>query len=161
MSCQLVECTADLDCKSFEACVNGECKDPCSYYNPCAVGATCRVASHEYTCTCPPGLQGDPRFSCAAPKDPLGCVVDKDCPDTHGCILSSLVTRYHSKISAVYVRFDDKDSGATCRDLCEEHKPCGPNAVCSVIDSKPRRSMSCACPPGFHGDAKIECRESE
>ncbi|KAG7155063.1 Neurogenic locus Notch protein-like 2, partial [Homarus americanus] len=159
VSCQLVECMADQDCKSFEACVNGECKDPCIYYNPCAKAATCQVANHKYECACPPGLHGDPRFSCEEPKDPSSCLVDQDCPPTHGCILKSLVTRYQSQISAVYIRLDDSDSGSTCRDLCQEHKPCGPNSICSVIDSKPLRSMSCACPSGYHGDAKVECRE--
>ncbi|MPC76474.1 hypothetical protein E2C01_070887 [Portunus trituberculatus] len=157
-SCQIVECVNNNDCRNFEACVNGECKDPCTYYNPCAKDASCRVVDHTYKCYCLPGLTGDPRFNCEEPKDPSSCIMDQDCISTHGCILDSLVTRYHNKVSAVYIRQDDTDSGASCRDLCREHKPCGPNAVCSVIDSTPRRSMSCTCPPGYHGDAKIECR---
>uniref|UniRef100_A0A0P4W4Y1 EGF-like domain-containing protein n=1 Tax=Scylla olivacea TaxID=85551 RepID=A0A0P4W4Y1_SCYOL len=160
-SCQIVECVNNNDCRNFEACVNGECKDPCTYYNPCAKDASCRVVDHMYKCYCLPGFTGDPRFSCEEPKDPSSCVVDQDCIPTHGCILDSLITRYHNKVSAVYIRQEDTDSSASCRDLCREHKPCGPNAVCSVIDSTPLRSMSCACPPGYHGDAKIECRSSE
>lgn len=159
--CLIVECIQEDNCRNFEACINGECKEPCAYYNPCAKDAFCRVIDHEPKCECLPGFTGDPRFSCEEPKDPSTCVVDQDCVPTHGCILDSLVTRYHNKVSAVYIRQDDTSSGASCRDLCQEHKPCGPNAVCSVIDSTPRRSMSCSCPPGYHGDAKIECRLSK
>ena len=161
VSCKVLECLVDSDCRSFEACVNEECKDPCSYYNPCAPNAVCKANDHTYECSCPSGFQGDPKQHCVLPKDPSGCLTDQDCPHTHGCILESLVTRYHSKVSAVYIRFDDSSSKSVCRDLCQEHEPCGPNAICSVIDSKPRKSMSCACPAGYHGDAKIECRESE
>lgn len=161
VSCVLVECTANQDCKSFEACVNGKCSNPCDYYNPCGEGATCRVTDHEFQCSCPAGLIGDPRFGCKKPSNRTQCVVDQDCPPTDGCILDALVTRYHSMVSAVYIRLSDSDSGATCRDLCETHQPCGPSAICSVIDSHPRRSMSCACPPGYHGDAKIECRSGK
>ncbi|KAK7075250.1 hypothetical protein SK128_022664 [Halocaridina rubra] len=158
ISCKVMECITDLDCRSFEACISGECQDPCIHLSPCASNAICKVNDHKHECTCPPGLFGNPHFSCIPPKDPIQCASDQDCPPTDGCILESLVTRYHNKVSAVYIRLDDSDSKSVCRDLCKEHKPCGINSICSVIDSKPRKSMSCACPNGYHGDAKIECR---
>lgn len=48
-----------------------------------------------------------------------------------------------------------------CRNPCVETKPCVPNAVCTVVDTLPLRTMSCQCPPGFVGDADVECKLGE
>ena len=160
--CEIIQCLKDNDCKSHEECIDGNCIDPCSYYSPCGENANCRVYNHTYQCSCSAGFEGNPKFSCQVPpKKKKGCLTDLDCPEGFGCIFDSAVTRYHNKVSAVYIRFEDASSGSTCRDLCKEHQPCGANAICSVIKSSPKRLMSCACPPGYHGDAKLECRKSE
>lgn len=41
-----------------------------------------------------------------------------------------------------------------CRNPCLENKACGANAQCRVIERKPH----CSCPPGFIGNALVECK---
>ena len=162
IECKTIECLTNNDCKTHQICYENRCINPCDQFTPCGEKAQCRVYNHTHACSCPSGLEGNPNFSCSLPpKKKTGCLTDLDCPEGFGCIFNSSVTRYHNKVSAVYIRFDDASSGSVCRDLCEEHKPCGANAICSVIKSLPKRLISCACPEGYHGDAKLECRESK
>lgn len=48
-------------------------------------------------------------------------------------------------------------SGA-CKNPCAETTPCGKLAQCSVVDTLPLRTMACLCPPGYVGDADVECK---
>ena len=159
--CSPVGCTSNNQCASFEACLNRACIDPCAGSDVCGVGAKCEVRDHEIACKCPRGTSGNPREFCEKVSNLTGCATDKDCPEGFGCIYEGSPIRYHSEVSAVYIRFDDASSGTICRDLCYEREPCGENAICTVLETEPRRTMSCSCPPGYHGDAKIECRKSE
>ena len=159
--CSPVGCTANDQCTSFEACINRACINPCNDNSICGSNAKCEAHDHTPICNCPRGMTGDPFKLCEKISNLTGCVFDKDCPNGFGCIFEGSPVRYHSKVSAVYIRFDDPSSGTICRDLCYEREPCGDNSICTVLETMPKRTMSCSCPPGYHGDAKIECRKSK
>src|SRR5699024_8069990 len=42
-----------------------------------------------------------------------------------------------------------------CKNPCRENRACGVNAQCRVIERKPH----CSCPPGFIGNALVECKK--
>lgn len=131
ISCERPECTRDDDCANHLACRNERCVDPCN----CARSATCLVRNHVPSCRCPPGYTGNPATSCEiVPLKDVGCRVDADCPSKHAC-------------------FD-----GDCKNPCYVTKPCGSNAVCSVVDSLPHRTMVCTCIEGYVGDAEKECK---
>lgn len=159
--CSPVGCTSNEQCSEKEACINRGCVNPCSDASLCGTNAKCEVEKHNPICSCPRGMTGDPFQSCEKIANLTGCGTDRDCPVGYACIYEGTPVKYHSKVSAVYIRFDDKSSGTICRDLCYEREPCADNAICTVLETEPRRTVSCACPPGYHGDAKIECRKSK
>jgi hypothetical protein len=132
ISCERPECTHNDDCPYFLACSNEKCVDPCQ----CAASAQCTVRNHVPSCQCPTGYTGNPQQSCTIipiQADPQ-CRQDADCPSKHAC-------------------FD-----GVCKNPCYETKPCTTNAICSVVDSLPLRTMVCTCIEGYVGDAEKECR---
>lgn len=76
----LVGCRADSECLSTEACINGQCKDPC-IFEVCGTNAECRVNIHQARCFCPERYEGDPYRACRLPE----CLVDEDCASTLAC----------------------------------------------------------------------------
>ncbi|KAJ8954750.1 hypothetical protein NQ318_011445, partial [Aromia moschata] len=58
---------------------------------------------------------------------------DHDCPSHHACI------------------------GGECVNPCKSTEPCGVNAECTVLDTEPVRTMICQCPPGYQGNAAVQC----
>uniref|UniRef100_A0A8D8TXE6 Neurogenic locus notch homolog protein 1 n=1 Tax=Cacopsylla melanoneura TaxID=428564 RepID=A0A8D8TXE6_9HEMI len=129
--CERPQCLSNDECPAHLACVNQRCADPCD----CAPGAQCQVMNHWPQCSCPPGYVGNPKVSCTlAPLPPSPqCTMDGDCGSRLACFSGS------------------------CRNPCEETKPCGPHATCSVVDSLPLRTMTCLCAPGYVGDADVAC----
>lgn len=67
---------------------------------------------------------------CAGRRD---CQSDSECPSRMACI------------------------NAKCVNPCEEAGPCGKGGVCNVLDTTPVRTMICECPPGYEGNAVVEC----
>ena len=60
-SYQLVAgCRSNSDCPSKEACINGQCANPCR----CGVGAICEIRDHNAVCKCPSGTTGNPLTGC-------------------------------------------------------------------------------------------------
>lgn len=60
----------------------------------------------------------DPAVSCTVIQyDPDECKSDADCISKHGCF------------------------NGVCKNLCQETNPCGKNAICSVKDTLPVRTM--------------------
>lgn len=57
-------CRRNEDCQFNEACVNRQCKDPCTYPDVCGINAKCLVNNHHPICTCPSSLTGDPNVQC-------------------------------------------------------------------------------------------------
>lgn len=132
ISCERPECTTNQDCPFHLACTNERCQDPCS----CAPEAQCRVDNHVATCKCLPGYIGDAYNRCQRVQieERPQCTVDADCPSKMACFNN------------------------LCKNPCIETRPCGSNAVCSVVDSLPLRTMVCTCEPGFVGNADIGCK---
>ncbi|KAG7155061.1 Neurogenic locus Notch protein-like 4, partial [Homarus americanus] len=124
-------CSSDIECQLREACLDGECRDPCTTVPPpCGVGARCRVINHRTICQCPDGYEGDPRDLCTPVSTPTpGCQYNQDCPSNKAC----------DRLSR------------NCIDPCED--ACAPTAICQAIDHRPY----CQCPPGYSGNANIEC----
>lgn len=56
------ECTVNSDCPSRLACINENCKDPCS--GSCGYNTECHVVSHSPMCTCKIGYIGNPFSEC-------------------------------------------------------------------------------------------------
>ena len=61
-------CKEDGDCPSKEACLVGECKNPCTEIKPCAENADCKVYDtlprRTMTCTCRLGYTGKGDVRC-------------------------------------------------------------------------------------------------
>lgn len=132
LSCERPECTRNDDCPYHLACSNERCTDPCN----CAQNAQCIVDNHVPSCRCPIGYTGNPSLSCEIVPiaQDKGCRMDADCPSKLACF------------------------SGDCKNPCYETKPCGANAICSVVDSLPLRTMVCTCEEGYIGDADKECR---
>lgn len=132
IECKRPECTRNTDCGFNLACQNEHCEDPCD----CGIGAQCRVDNHLAQCRCPPGYSGNPKIRCdIVPQLSSQCNVDADCSSKLACF------------------------NGECKNPCIVTKPCGQNAICSVVDTLPLRTMVCQCDPGFVGDADVGCRK--
>lgn len=59
------ECVLNSDCPKTKACVNNKCVDPCP--GVCGLNAECNVINHSPSCSCIPGLTGDPLTACHEP----------------------------------------------------------------------------------------------
>ena len=62
------ECLEDKDCPSKLACLDQECKNPCTAIQPCAPNAECIVHStlpkRTMSCVCLPGFTGKGDVHC-------------------------------------------------------------------------------------------------
>lgn len=67
----------------------------------------------------------------------MGCRSDDDCPSQESCI------------------------NRKCVNPCEEIRPCGLNAVCTVLDTHPVKTMTCDCLPDYRGNAVEHCEPSK
>jgi len=66
------ECQTDGDCASKLACIEHYCRNPCTYGQPCAPSAICKVhdtlPNRLMTCHCPLGTVGNARAECRPRK---------------------------------------------------------------------------------------------
>lgn len=111
------ECTRDQQCASNLACVDGQCRNPCTLARraPCPPQKTCEVLNHHAVCICTRDC--NPSLSI--------CLRDSGCPSHQAC------RNY---------RCEDPCESASCADapcFVEDHKPickfCPPGFV---TDSK-------------------------
>ena len=63
----VVGCSSNSECPEYAACLNGACRNPCAYDDPCAPNAFCKVIFHSAKCACPAGYIGDPQIECILP----------------------------------------------------------------------------------------------
>ncbi|CAG0880783.1 unnamed protein product [Cyprideis torosa] len=175
-------CQSDEECPSNQACINGECRDPCN----CGVGALCEVINHRPICRCPPGFEGNPNIRC----EESGCKSDADCPldktchqrqCVNPCILQNPCAinaecypenhRAQCRCPPGYegnplvqclpegcqgdheCPLDKACINRQCVNPCLYQNPCAPNAVCFVTNHRPQ----CRCPPGLTGDPRQYC----
>ena len=59
-----IGCSSDYECPPTKACENRACVNPCRIRSPCSPRATCIPSDHKATCTCPPGMTGNPTREC-------------------------------------------------------------------------------------------------
>ena len=135
ISCVTIGCLSNTECPPSHACVNGKCADPCTTSNPCDRSEICRVFNHRPTCACPSGHIGDVATGCIKINEK--CKYDSECPSQTACI------------------------GGECINPCVATEPCGINAQCTVLNTKPIRTMICECLPGYEGNAAVQCDLSE
>lgn len=64
--CVRIECLVNTDCPSNKACINTQCKDPCSIDHYCGERADCFTENHIAVCSCQPGSTGDPLLGCVS-----------------------------------------------------------------------------------------------
>lgn len=161
-------CNDDSQCSCGQICSVGKCRIKC---NPgaCPPGQLCKdgacVAGCRSNTDCPndnscingqclnPCLRdnacgkealcrvSDHRTLCLCPDgyrgeptekcSPFECQLDKDCEPNKRC------------------------RDGSCKNPCLEINTCGVNAQCRVVNRQPQ----CSCPPGFVGNALIECQQ--
>ncbi|XP_023246923.1 uncharacterized protein LOC111643392 [Copidosoma floridanum] len=125
----IIGCRKNSDCPSTEACINEKCKNPCLTENPCERNAECSVYNHVVECACPSGYIDTKISSCI----PVGCKSDDECPLQQACV------------------------NRKCVNPCNEIRPCGINAICTVLDTHPVKTMTCDCLPDYRGNAVEQC----
>ena len=59
-----IGCSSDMECPPSKACENRACVNPCRFDSPCSPRATCTPTDHKATCSCPPGMTGNPTREC-------------------------------------------------------------------------------------------------
>lgn len=149
-------CTLDTDCPSAQACISGQCKDPCWLRHHCGERALCHTMAHVPKCSCPECFVGQPEVACepdpacttgpsTEPSRVITCREDSDCDEQMAC---------------------DKAQGL-CHDPCSrEAAVCEAHKVCEVRKHKP----TCICKYGFIVNSvgeivcatgPIECRRDE
>ncbi len=119
-------CASNDDCTIDKACVNGQCRDPCSMRAACGENALCTVIHHRPSCKCPECFIGRAHVRCRPREECLKppprpreeeCNSDNDCAPTLAC-------RDHQ-----------------CADPCANHRCESPHQKCVVQSHKPK----CAC----------------
>uniref|UniRef100_A0A2S2QFK9 Neurogenic locus notch 2 n=1 Tax=Sipha flava TaxID=143950 RepID=A0A2S2QFK9_9HEMI len=182
-----VACTADTQCPSDRACLNGRCIDPCN----CGPNSECRVWDHKPVCSCLAGFDGSPEIDCSR----AGCRSESDCSGQHTCINricvavcaadgSSCGTSAecyginhqaicecppgmvgNPQIACVVAGcrsdtdcpIDKACINTKCIDPCTKNNPCIKPAECTVYNHR----TDCACPPGYIGSVETSCKKIE
>ncbi|KAJ8890118.1 hypothetical protein PR048_009625 [Dryococelus australis] len=164
------ECTLNSDCPQDKACLDRQCKNPCSAGSLCGLRAKCLVREHTATCVCPPGHFGDAFVQCVprpvpSPSNVSNPCVPSPCKPGAQCIV-------HEGTVAMCLGCGYSTIGASCRPECLTHSDCsfnqacmnkrcgdpcqgacGINADCLVINHNP----VCSCPRGLAGNPFEHC----
>lgn len=176
-------CAVNSECPDIEACINGQCRNPCN----CGENSICSVRSHVATCSCDNGYEGNPNIACRT----VGCRSNSECDADKSCINSNcinpcLVNDPCGNNAECYAR----DNQAQCRclngyrgnprtschivgcmsnndcpsekrcvneqciDPCIYENTCSPRAECKASN----HMAVCKCPPGLVGNPYIDCR---
>jgi hypothetical protein len=126
-----IACSSNADCSNGKSCTDTMCLPTCQQDQECALNEKCINNNCMLTCR----VDNDCFLGhiCLRNKCVFGCHSDEDCSGSESC-------------------FDNR-----CRNPCEEN-PCGPNALCSVINQR----ASCTCAPGMvpSPSAKVACIRS-
>lgn len=163
-------CRSEKDCSCGEICQSGKCRTKCSGRNSCAQGLICKNSACVPGCfvhnDCPPSelcinrqCQNPCKKKNACGRNALCKVSDRSkvclCPDGYkGNPHRTCIPYECRKDEDCDVNKKCSTDGA-CKNPCLEQAACGINAQCRVID----RNAQCSCPPGYIGNALIECKQ--
>ncbi len=169
------ECEVDPDCRSYLACRELKCIDPCRDPDRCGHNADCLVIAHEATCECRPGFTGDAnsRQGCKKIIEPV--VTPSDPCEPSPCGPNAKCTRRpgpYGDVASCMCLPDFFGNPPTCRPECTTHAECpsylacvknkckdpcpgscGDNAQCYVVN----HNVVCQCLPGYTGDPFANC----
>lgn len=153
-----VECETNQDCPTAAECstLNGvpKCKSVCEN-TLCGPNAECQPKGHVAYCVCRGGFDGDANdLSQGCRPLPVPCHTTLDCPANTYCY--SEICKPACALD-VECGFDERCSNGQCINPCEQPQACGMNAEC-LINSHYKQ---CSCPPGFTGNADVECVRSK
>lgn len=166
------QCVINSECPSNKACINKQCRDPCS--GVCGQNALCNVISHTAMCTCLSGFTGDPFTECriqakiimdhVTPCHPNPCGSNAICRQENNAGSCQCLPEYfgnpYEGCRPECVSNSDCASNKACINLkCRDPCPgiCGINAVCTVVSHLPM----CQCKPEYLGDPYQYCKLSE
>ncbi|KAF5291111.1 hypothetical protein FQA39_LY14353 [Lamprigera yunnana] len=167
----LKSCRSGANCLCGEVCKNGQCRAICSATNPCAAGQICRNGSCFAGCKANNDCSNDQFCINGKCENPCGqpnscgrnalCKVTEHhivclCPDGYQGEPSTLCTPYECRTDGDCEINKKCGRDGACKNPCLEKGACGINAQCKVD----RRKTQCSCPPGYIGNAKIECKQS-
>lgn len=80
-TCRVVGCRTNSECDTREACINGNCINPCLTNSTCGPNAECFVQKNQPLCRCRVGFEGDAYLGCNA----IECRSNGDCPRDKQC----------------------------------------------------------------------------
>ena len=76
-------CQSNIECQDGEACVRGQCVNPCLLDSACGMNAQCRTINHAAVCSCSAGFTGSPKTECI--RVPVACRRDGECGSGNRC----------------------------------------------------------------------------
>ncbi|CAH1986493.1 unnamed protein product [Acanthoscelides obtectus] len=165
-------CSAMSECSCGETCVAGKCRNKCTSQSQCAQGQLCTRGA------CLPGCKSN--NDCPNAEYCKNRKCQDPCAQKNACGKSALCQAADhrkvclcpdgyqgdpAKLCEQYECSKDEDCESNkkcgldkvCRNPCLEHNACGANAQCRVVDRKPL----CSCPPGYIGNAQVECKQTK
>jgi hypothetical protein len=152
------ECTTNAECPESTECIRKDgslkCSSVCDTVK-CGPNAICSFRSHQGFCQCREGYEGNPKdLSQGCVPKPLPCTSNANCVGNSYC---------DGKICKPSCS-NDRDcspnevcSRNQCSNPCDVTNACGLNGQCSISQHK----KVCSCPPGFTGNAEVECVRSK
>lgn len=164
-------CKTTSNCVCGETCVSGKCRNKCSTQSQCAQGQLCTrgacLAGCKSNNDCPNSeicknrkCQHPCKQATACGRNAICTATDHRkvclCPDGYQGDPNKQCLQYECR------KDDDCESNkkcspdGACRNPCLEHGACGLNAQCRVLERKPL----CSCPPGYIGNAQVECKQT-
>lgn len=179
------ECTINSECRSNQACIREKCQDPCP--GLCGISAQCSVINHIPICTCLDGYEGDAFTSCNRipprkwsfsethfishenipleqepiaddPCNPNPCGSNAVCNNgICTCLAEYQGDPYTGCRPECVLNSDCPRDKACLRSKCVDPcslEACAQTAICEVISHIPM----CRCPPGFEGNALVQCQ---
>lgn len=178
-----IGCASDSECSDREACINGQCRNPCN----CGTNAECVIKSHRAICSCVEGFEGNPNIACRT----VGCRSNSECESEKACINANCVNpclvndpcgtnaecfvrnnqpecrcrsgyrgnprdvcRIVGCLSNNECPSDKRCINEQCVNPCLYENVCSPRAECLAQN----HMAVCKCPPGLFGNPYIDCK---
>lgn len=155
------KCTANEDCASNLACVEGTCVSPCSSLL-CGPNAFCETENHAGWCRCRVGYSKDQNGDCVSQCKDIICGEGALC----------IPTAEGPTCKCPQGSFGNPFPGGSCStDQCSASRPCAERqvcingrckercdgVVCGIGATCDRNSGKCVCEPNFFGNPDLVC----